>query len=76
MLVRSNTKKGVEIMNANGESPDKERVRQQLLKAFDYLFEHDGSSHMDIDMRILKRGQKEILIKCGRCYRYVVDCGE
>jgi len=52
-------------------SPDS--ARKLLMKTFDYLLEHDGSSHLEVSMKILKRGQKEILIQCGRVYRFVVD---
>jgi hypothetical protein len=28
---------------------------------------------MRVELRILKRGQKEVIIHCGKQYRYVVD---
>jgi hypothetical protein len=31
---------------------------------------------MSVEIRFLKRGQKEILIRCGKDYRYVVDYSE
>lgn len=37
------------------------------------LFQHDGFGEMRIEMRFLKRGQKEVIIHCGKQYRYVVD---
>lgn len=37
------------------------------------LFKHDGFGQMTIEVRILKRGQKEVIIHCGKQYRYVVD---
>lgn len=37
------------------------------------LFEHDGFGELTIEMRILKRQQKEIILRCGRQHRYVVD---
>lgn len=40
---------------------------------YNMLAEHDGYGEMSIDFRILKRGQKEIIIHCGKQYRYVVD---
>ncbi len=37
------------------------------------LFSHDGYADMRVEMKILRRGQKEIIIHCGRQYRFVVD---
>jgi hypothetical protein len=28
---------------------------------------------MEIEMKFLKKGQKEIIVHCGKDYRYVVD---
>lgn len=52
--------------------------QRQLIKAhlgrlFDELVSHDGHGEIGIELRILKRGQKEVLIRCGKQYRYVVD---
>ncbi len=55
------------------EMTELERAKHQLLKSFDYLFEFSGSGHMEVEMKILKRGQKEVLIRCGRGYRFVLD---
>ncbi len=53
-----------------------ETVREMVLKSFDFLLAHEGSGKMEVAMKILKRGQKEILIQCGRSYRFVVDMPE
>jgi hypothetical protein len=37
------------------------------------LFLHDGYGTLRVEMRFLKKGQKEILVICGKEYRYVVD---
>ena len=37
------------------------------------LLVHDGYADLSVEIRILKRGQKEVLIRCGKQYRYVVD---
>ncbi len=57
-------------------SQERERAKQQLLKSFDYLFDFNGAGRMEVSMKILKRGQKEVLIQCGRSYRYVLDIEE
>ena len=48
-------------------------VRQKLLDVYDELFAHDGWGTFSVEMRLLKRGQKEVIIHCGKQYRFVVD---
>jgi hypothetical protein len=51
--------------------------RHVLAKLTDlYLeaFGHDGFAEIRVEMRILRRGQKEIILHCGKQYRFVVDC--
>lgn len=48
-------------------------VKRRLLELLDELMEHDGFGSIKIDIRLLKRGQKEVIIDCGKQYRYVVD---
>lgn len=50
-----------------------EDVKTRINALYDMLVEHDGYGEMSIDFKILKRGQKEIVIRCGKQYRYVVD---
>lgn len=52
---------------------DIEQAKIQLLKSFDYIMNFSGFGHLEVDIRILKRGQKEILIRCGREHRLVLD---
>ena len=35
--------------------------------------DHVRGDFVDIDIRLLKRGQKEVIIDCGKQYRFVVD---
>lgn len=44
-----------------------------LVELFDELLRHDGYGDLAVEMRILKRGQKEVLLRCGKQYRFVVD---
>nr|WP_321465090.1 hypothetical protein [uncultured Desulfobulbus sp.] len=50
---------------------------QDVLKQFEALyhevFAHDGYGDIRLEMRILRRGQKEVIIHCGKQYRFVVD---
>lgn len=48
-------------------------VKKRLLELLDELIVHDGFGSIKVDIRLLKRGQKEIIIDCGKQYRYVVD---
>ncbi len=48
-------------------------VINKIAELYQILYEHDGYGEMTIEMRILKREQKEIIIRCGCQHRYVVD---
>ena len=50
-----------------------EQVKKRIDALYNMLVEHDGYGEMSIDFKILKKGQKEIIIRCGKQYRYVVD---
>lgn len=52
---------------------DNREVLAKIRQLYESLFVHDGYGEMKIEMRILKRGQKEIIIHCGKQYRYVVE---
>ena len=49
-------------------------VKAKILELYDELFSHNGYGEIKVDMRLLHRGQKEIIIHCGKQYRFVVDC--
>ncbi len=50
-----------------------EQVKKRINALYNMLVEHDGYGEMQIDFKILKKGQKEVIIRCGKQYRYVVD---
>ena len=56
-----------------GKLPTNKDVKAKLSKLYDEIFAHNGYGEIKIDMRILKRGQKEIIIHCGKQHRFVVD---
>ena len=62
-------------MNIQNED-DEEKARARLLASFDYLLSHNGSGHLEVNTKILKRGQKEVTIQCCRSHRFVVDIKE
>ena len=53
---------------------DNAEVKSRLSAFYDDLMTHDGFAEMRVEIRLLKRGQKEVIIHCGRQYRFVVDC--
>ncbi|BCA56667.1 hypothetical protein W02_38070 [Nitrospira sp. KM1] len=58
-------------MSARVDNTD---VKARLFALYDELITHDGYAEMRVEIRLLKRGQKEIIIHCGKQYRFVVDC--
>ncbi len=50
-----------------------ENVKKRINALYNMLIEHDGYGEMSIEIKILKKGQKEVIIHCGKQYRYVVD---
>jgi hypothetical protein len=50
-----------------------EEVLAKVGELYEALFRHDGFGEIRIEMKILKKRQKEIILHCGKQYRYVVD---
>ncbi len=48
-------------------------VLDQFEKLYREVFDHDGYGDIRVEMKILRRGQKEVIIHCGKQYRFVVD---
>lgn len=48
-------------------------LKKRLIELVDELIAHDGFGSIRVDIRLLKRGQKEVIIDCGKQYRFVVD---
>lgn len=48
-------------------------IQQHIAQIFDELLRHDGYGEFKVELRILKRGQKEVLVHYGKQYRYVID---
>ena len=49
--------------------PALERIRD----AYRELIGHEGFGELRVEVKILKRGQKEVIVHFGKQYRYVVD---
>ncbi|WP_026224493.1 hypothetical protein [Methyloversatilis thermotolerans] len=48
-------------------------LKARLGTLLDELIRHDGFGSLKVEVRLLKRGQKEVIIDCGKQYRYVID---
>nr|WP_319393872.1 hypothetical protein [uncultured Desulfobacter sp.] len=48
-------------------------VIKKLTELYQEVFTHDGHGNIRVEMKILRRGQKEVIIYCGKQYRFVVD---
>jgi hypothetical protein len=59
-------------MNAKVES-NQQPVTAKLLELMDDILAHDGYGDIRVEVRILKRRQKEVILHCGKQYRYVID---
>lgn len=51
-------------------------VKIMFSELYDELFRHDGYGRIEVEMKILRRGQKEIILRCGKEYRFVIDYPE
>ncbi len=52
---------------------ENKEILEKLQQLYREIFAHDGYGDLRVEMRILRRGQKEVIIHCGKQYRYVVD---
>ena len=53
-----------------------EEVLERLTRLYLEVFSHDGYGDIRVEMKVLRRGQKEVILHCGRQYRFVVDCDD
>jgi hypothetical protein len=48
-------------------------VKKKLCELYDELAGHDGFGDLKLEIRLLRRGQKEVLLFCGKQYRFVIN---
>ncbi len=48
-------------------------ILKKISELYLSLFEHDGFGEMRVEIKLLKKGQKEVIVYCGKQYRFVVD---
>jgi hypothetical protein len=51
-----------------------EAVLARIEDLYRMLFAHSGYGEMEVEIRFLRKHEKEVLIKCGKQYRFVVPC--
>ena len=49
------------------------KILDKIQELYNEIFLHDGFGELKIEMKFLKRTQKEIILRCGKDYRFVVD---
>jgi len=54
-------------------SNEHQQAKDKLSQLFDDVLTHDGFGEIRVEVKILKRKQKEIILHCGKQYRFVVD---
>lgn len=52
------------------------KPEQKMLEVFKELIQHDGFGEFKVEVKILKRKQKEVIIHCGKQYRFVMDVND
>jgi len=60
-------------MTTENMQHDIQPVKEKMLTLFEDIIEHDGFGEIRVEVNILKRKQKEVIIHCGKQYRFVVD---
>ncbi len=48
-------------------------AKARLIALFEELLQHEGYGSLRVEIRILRRGQKEVILDCGKQYRFVLD---
>jgi hypothetical protein len=66
-------KKASLLQIREGKTVSDNNVKEKLIEIFDEVFLHDGFGNFRVEMKILKRNQKEVIIHCGKQYRFTVD---
>lgn len=48
-------------------------VKHKLLQLLDDVLLHDGFGDIRVEVKIPRRRQKEVILHCGKQYRFIVD---
>jgi len=58
-------------MTAVDKSDPTYGLKHKLLSLVDDVLSHDGYGDIRVEIKILKRHQKEVILHCGKQYRFV-----
>lgn len=58
---------------SNRKADSNRDVKRHLCALYDEVFAHEGHADLRVEMRILRRQQKEVIVSCGKQFRFVVD---
>lgn len=58
-------------MTAVDKSDPSYPLKHKLLTLVDDVLSHDGYGDIRVEVKILKRHQKEVILHCGKQYRFV-----
>lgn len=58
-------------MTAVDKSDPTYNLKHKLLSLVDDVLSHDGYGDIRVEVKILKRHQKEVILHCGKQYRFV-----
>ena len=47
-----------------------------MIDFYEELIKHDGYGNFSVSVKILKRHQREVIIDCGKQYRFVIDSSQ
>jgi hypothetical protein len=51
-----------------------EEVLNRLQGLLGELLRHPGYGQIEVSVRLLRDAYKEVIVRCGKEYRYVIDC--
>jgi len=50
-----------------------QEVISKIVELYGDLYAHDGYGEIRVELRILRKGQKEVIVHCGKQYRFILD---
>lgn len=60
------------MSDSNGQWLNLDSVQEKLVALFRDLIDHPGFGELRVDVKILKKGNKEVVLSSGKQYRFVL----
>lgn len=57
----------------NHQSVIHSSVIGKFVELYEDAFSHDGFAELKVEIRLLRRGQKEVIVSYGKQHRFVID---